>query len=84
MSDLASLRNIGDKMEKRLNAVGIYTAEELRSVGSKETFVRLKSYDSTVCAVHLYTLEGAISDIDYNCLPNDIKTDLKEFSDSFK
>jgi len=71
-------------MEERLKAVGISTVEELRNVGSKEAFVRLKAYDPSVCTVHLYSLEGAISDIDYNLLPEDVKSELKEFSASYK
>ncbi|MCL2376151.1 MAG: TfoX/Sxy family protein [Defluviitaleaceae bacterium] len=38
----------------------------------------------SVCLVHLYTLEGAISDTDYNRLPEDLKQRLKVFSDNLK
>ena len=81
MSELTSLRNIGKNIEQRLKTVGISTAEELKKVGSKEAFVKLKSHDPGVCIVYLYTLEGAVSDIDYNHLPENIKKDLKEFND---
>ena len=84
MSELSALRNLGKKMEDRLKSVGISTAEELKSVGSKEAFIRLKTLDPKVCTVHLYSIEGAICDIDYNQLPEDVKKDLKEFSASFK
>ena len=80
LSDLTTLRNIGSSMEKRLNAVGISTAEQLRSMGSKEAFVKLKAHDPSVCVVFLYTLEGAVSDVDYNHLPEDVKQDLIAFS----
>jgi len=80
MADLISLRNIGRNIERRLKAVDISTAEELKRVGSKEAFIRLKSHDPSVCVTYLYTLEGAVSDIEYNDLPEDVKKDLKNFS----
>ncbi|MCL2426789.1 MAG: TfoX/Sxy family protein [Oscillospiraceae bacterium] len=84
MTELTSLRNIGKELEKKLKAVDISTAEELKSIGSKEAFVRLKLRDQYICLVHLYALEGAISDIDFNQLAEETKQDLKKHSDSFK
>ena len=84
MAELSSLRNIGKEIESKLIAVGISTADELKSTGSKDAFIRLKTRYPNVCLVHLYTLEGAISGIDYNQLPESVKSDLKAFSDSFK
>ncbi len=37
-----------------------------------------------VCLVHLYTLEAAIRNVDFNCLSGNSKADLKAFSDSLK
>jgi len=87
MAELTSMRNIGKEMEKKLKSIDITTAEELKKVGSKEAFVRLKSRYANICMicpVHLYTLEGAISDIEYNQLPESVKQDLKNFSDGLK
>jgi len=81
MSDLSSLRNIGKELEKKLKFAGIGTAEELKRVGSQEAFVRIKSYYPNVCLVHLMALEGAVSDMDYNQLSDDVQKKLKEFSD---
>ena len=83
MSELTSLRNIGKELAKKLTAVDITTAEELKKVGSEEAFVRLKSRDPQVCLVHLYALEGAISNTEYNQLEKDVKQRLKAISDSF-
>jgi len=83
MAELSDLMNIGKEIERKLRAVGINTAEELREVGSKEAFVKLKMLYPSVCAVFLYTLEGAISGIPYNHLPEDVKAELKEFSRQF-
>ena len=84
MSKLSSLRNIGKELEKKLKFIGIETAEELKQAGSKDAFIRIKSYYPNVCLVHLMALEGAISDMEYNHLPDDVQKDLKEFSDNFK
>ena len=84
MAELNSLNNIGKEMERKLKSVDISTAEELQSVGSMEAFVKLRLRYSNVCLVHLYCLEGAISGIDYNRLPEDVKQRLKAFSDGLK
>jgi DNA transformation protein len=84
MAELTSLRNIGKEMEKKLKSVDISTAEELKKIGSEDAFVRLKLHYPNVCLVHLQTLEGAVSDMEYNQLPEDVKQRLKNFSDSLK
>ena len=84
MAELTSLRNIGKELERKLKSIGIFTAEELKEAGSKDAFFKLKLHYPNVCLVHLYTLEGAISDVEYNQLPEDVKCTLKEFSDSLK
>ncbi|MCL2567859.1 MAG: TfoX/Sxy family protein [Oscillospiraceae bacterium] len=84
MSELTSLRNIGKELDRKLKAVEITTAEDLRKVGSEEAFVRLKLRDPQVCLVHLYALEGAVSDREYNELPEDVKLRLKGVSDRLK
>lgn len=62
-------------MERKLKIIGIDSAEELKSLGSKKTFYRLKMRFPKVCLVHLYTLEGAIADIDFNKLSKETKKD---------
>ena len=84
MAELTSMRNIGKEVEKKLKSVEICSAEELKQVGSKEAFFRLKTRYPNVCLVHLYTLQGAIDDIEYNQLSEATKRDLKEFSDKLK
>jgi len=81
---LISLINIGKEIEEKLRAVGINTADELRKVGSKEAFFRLKMQYPNVCLVHLYTLEGAIFGIPFNQLSEEMKRDLKEYGDGLK
>jgi len=81
MAELTSMRNIGQTMAKKLTVAGIKTPEELRDAGSKDAFFRIKTLYPEVCLVHLYALEGAITDTDYNQLTEAVKKDLKSFSD---
>lgn len=78
------MRNIGKEMERKLKSVGICSAEELTQLGSKEAFFQLKTRYPNVCLVHLYTLQGAIDQMEYNRLPDEVKRDLKSFSDRLK
>lgn len=84
MSKLTSLKNIGKEIERKLKTVGINSAEELKQIGSKNAFIRLKIHYPEVCLVHLYTLQGAVDDIEYNRLSENTKHELKEFSDALK
>ena len=81
---LIEMKNIGAEIEKKLNSVGIMSAEELSNLGEKEAFVRLKSKYPEVCLVHLYSLYGAINDINFNMLPEDIKEGLESFNNTLK
>lgn len=84
MTDLKSLKNIGTEMEKKLLSIDISDANTLKEIGSKEAFKKLKNIYPNVCLVHLYTLEGAILDLNYNDLPVEIKEDLKKYSETLK
>lgn len=84
MADLQSMRNIGREMARKLTAVGIDTPDKLRETGSKETFFRMKVVFPEICLVHLYVLEGAVTDTDYNRLSEEKKQELKGFSDRLK
>ena len=84
ITKLKTLKNIVKEIDKKLNFVGINSAEELKDIGSKEAWVRLKLEYPEVCLVHLYTLEGAIRHIEYNQLSEETKKDLKQFTDQWK
>lgn len=84
MTELTSMRNIGKELERKLNIIGIESAEDLKQLGSKKTFFRLKQRFPEVCLVHLFTLEGAITDTNFNELSEETKKDLKEFFDEWK
>lgn len=82
MAALTSMMNLGREMERKLRSVGIASAEELMAVGAKESYRRLKTLYPNVCLVHLYCLEGAIQQTEYNCLSREKRAELKKFSDS--
>ena len=82
--ELSKLKNIGTEMTKKLNSIGINSAEELQQTGSKEVFHRLKASYPEVCLVHLYAIQGAIDDLDFNMLSQDTKKELKTFYEGLK
>ncbi|MDF9824580.1 DNA transformation protein [Breznakia sp. PF5-3] len=82
MMKLREMKNIGKTMEEKLNSIGVFTPEELIDMGSKCAYEELKKEYSNVCLVHLYTLEAAICDIEISELPENIRRNLKDFSDA--
>lgn len=84
MASLISMKNIGREMAKKLTAVGIDSPETLRAIGAKQAFLLLKAEYPNVCLVHLYSLEGAVRDMEIQRLSDDRKKELKAFSDSLK
>ena len=84
MGELSKLPNIGEVVENQLNEVGISTYKELKEIGSKEAWLRIKSIDDSACIHRLYSLEGAIRGIKKSKLPEDVKIELKYFYNNYK
>lgn len=84
MAELVSMMNIGREMAKKLDSVGICSAEELIRMGAQQAFLKLKDRYPNVCLVHLYALEGAVCGVEFNTLSEGRKRELKEFSDYLK
>ena len=84
MGDLTQLPNIGAIMEKRLAEVGIYDADTLKKIGSKEAFTKLLLHEGDTCFSSLCGLEGAIENIRWHDLSQETKDDLKKFFKSLK
>lgn len=82
--EITLMKNIGAEMKRKLNFIGINTAEELTALGSKEAYFHLKTAYPEVCLVHLYTLQAAIDNLDFNMLPQSKKDELKAYSDSLQ
>lgn len=70
---------LGKTMEKKLHSVGIHSAEELMSIGSRQTVFRLKEQYPNTCVVILYHLEAAIQGVAIKELDTACKSDLKAF-----
>lgn len=79
MGELIQLPNVGKVLEKNLNQIGIFTAEQLRKSGSKETFIRIKLIDPGACLHMLYGLQGAVEGIQDRFLSESMKDELKVF-----
>lgn len=84
MAELTAMMNIGKEMEKKLKSVGIDSPGKLVQTGAEQTFLKLKQAYPQVCLVHLYALEGAICNVEFNSLSENRKKELKEFSDFLK
>ena len=71
--------NIGPVLEKKLREAGIISYTNLKEIGSKEAFLRIRIKDETACLHMLYALEGAIQGIRYPLLSQACKEDLKNY-----
>jgi len=84
MAELSTLPNIGKVVEEQLNAVGIETFAELKELGSKEVWLKIKAIDDSAGIHRLYALEGAIQGIRKGDLPADKKAELRAFYNAHK
>jgi len=84
MGELSKLPNIGSKLEAQLNEVGIERIEQLGKTGSKQAWLDIKAIDSSACINRLCALEGAIQGIRWHSLPDEVKSELKEFYNKVK
>jgi len=70
---LTDLPNVGRVLEQNLLAAGITTPEQLREVGVKEAFIRIKMQDPTACVQMLYGLAGAVEGIRGHASPGGLQ-----------
>lgn len=78
MAEVTSL-GLGKTMGKKLRAVGIHSAEELKKIGSKQAVFRLKEIYPNTCVVILYHLEAAIRGCEMKQLGDSVKAELKDY-----
>lgn len=83
-NSLASLPNIGKALSERLKEVNINAADELRTVGSENAFIRLLAMDEGACMHELMALEGAIQGIRWHNLDESCKIKLQLFHQQTK
>ena len=79
MGQLSKLPNIGKIVEAQLIQVGISTPDELKNIGSREAWLRIRKIDESACINRLMALEGAIQNVNKKMLSDEVKNDLKEF-----
>ncbi|BCN29479.1 TfoX/Sxy family protein [Anaeromicropila herbilytica] len=79
MGELSKLPNIGNVVEEQLNHVGINNEEQLKEIGSKAAWLKIRAIDSSACINRLLALEGAIQGIRWFGLTDEKKKELKEF-----
>lgn len=72
------MKNLGPKSTEWLASIGIYTLEDVATIGVVETYKRVKAaYPEKVSLNMLYGLQAAVMNINWKDLPLDIKEDLK-------
>lgn len=79
LTRLRDMPNIGAALEQKLIEAGVHTPENLRVLGSREAFMRLKIIDPDCCLSCLFALEGAVRGIRWHDLDHETKADLKAF-----
>lgn len=79
LESLSALPNIGKDTERQLNEVGIFTYEELHSIGAEQAWLKIQEIDESACIHRLLALEGAIQGVKKAMLPEVRKKALKEF-----
>ena len=81
MQELSSLPNVSKLIKRKLNDVNIYHAEQLKEIGSREAFTKIKTAFPKSCIYFLFRLEGAVTDKKWYRLG---KEKEKELGDYFK
>ena len=84
MGELSKLQNIGAVVEEQINQVGINTYDQLKEMGSRQAWLKIKAIDDSACINRLYGLEGAVQGIKKSQLSSEVKAELKEFYNNCK
>lgn len=84
MGELSKVPNIGSVTEAQLREVGINTPEELRQVGARQAWLKIQEIDKSACMQRLLGLEGAIQGVRKTMLPEECKTELRQFYNRHK
>ncbi len=80
MELLSAMPNIGKELAKKLSLSEISSPDELKFLGSKEAFLKIKTiYPKDACINMLYALEGAIQGVRWHKLDEGIKAELLDF-----
>ena len=77
VSEIAAMRNLGKATEAWLNAVGIYTRNQLRDLGAVNAYHLLRAMGYPVTLNLAYGIEASLLGIDWRDLPCQTRADLK-------
>ena len=88
---ISEMRNLGPAVEKDLNAAGIWFANQVLKLGPEKTFIkmlegRLKLGRSASCcnALYLYSIYGAIHNLDWRKIPAKKKKEFKLLTEKLR
>ena len=84
MENLREQPNLGPFIVERLKEIGIVNIDQLKAVGSENTFIKLNTVDPDSCINRLYSLEGAIQGVRWHYLPMERKEELRDFFNRLK
>lgn len=70
------IKNMGPKSTEWLNDIGIFTVEDIEREGVIAVYQRLKASRPGISRVMLYALQGAVMNLHWNHLPDEVKADL--------
>ena len=90
-SKISEMRNLGPAVEKDLNAAGVFTIDQVCKLGVEKTFLkmlegRMKVGRSAKCcnALYLYSIYGAIHDLDWREIPEKKKKEFKALTEKLR
>lgn len=78
VTELHSLKNLGNTTVHWLHAVGIHSRQELDRLGPVEAYNRVRSRGIRASKVLLYALQGALLDVHWTELDPHLKQTLVE------
>jgi DNA transformation protein and related proteins len=80
-NNLSHLKNIGPVTAGWLNAIGIHSRDDLEAVGPVQAYHLLKLRGENVSLNLLYALQGALLDVHWNALSEEMKDELRQAAD---
>jgi len=80
-NDLEELPNVGPELARELRAAGVQTADQLRRLGAKAAWAKLRNVNSERdCASSLLALEGAIRGVRWMSIRQADRTALSAYA----
>ena len=78
---LDNAKNIGKTIQQRLNNIGIFTLADLAETTPVVAYQKMKAErpnQTLPLCYYLYSLQGALMDVQWEVLPEGLKSELKE------